>query len=66
MIQVKSSAFEAGTPVPLFLTRVGGAQQANSLAQYVPAPDGQRFLRNTVADELASPVTVILNWRAKP
>jgi serine/threonine protein kinase len=53
----------AGAPVPLFGTRVGGAVQAINRQQYVVAPDGQRFLMNTLAEEgNASPITVILNW----
>jgi eukaryotic-like serine/threonine-protein kinase len=53
----------AGTPVPLFATRVGGAVQASNPQQYVASPDGQRFLMNTLPEEgNASPITVILNW----
>jgi hypothetical protein len=26
----------------------------------------QRFLMNTVIEEAAAPITVILNWKAKP
>ena len=54
---------QAGAPVPLFGTRVGGAVQNSSRQQYVVSPDGQRFLMNTLAEEgNASPITVILNW----
>ena len=61
-------AVEAGTPVPLFTTRVGRAlQQTDINPQYVVAPDGQRFLMNTVVENAnTSPITVILNWKAKP
>ena len=62
-IQQQAGTIEAGAPVPLFRTRSGGAQQANSGPQYEVAPDGQRFLVNTVAEEVPSPITVILNWR---
>jgi hypothetical protein len=35
--------------------------------QYDVSSDGQRFLMNTVTDEeAAAPITVILNWKAKP
>ena len=38
-------AVDAGTPVPLFTTRVGRAlQQTDINPQYVAAPDGQQFL----------------------
>ena len=57
---------EAGTPVPLFATRVGGAVQSNYRQLYVISPDGQRFLMNTVTEEATLPITVILNWKPKP
>ena len=56
---------ETGAPIPLFATRFGGALlQERHL--YVAAPDGQRFLINTVADDATSPITLILNWKPKP
>ena len=59
-------ALEAGTPVPLFATRVGGAVQYANRQQYMVSPDGQRFLMNTVTEEpSASPITVILNWKPR-
>lgn len=64
-IRTVGNTLDVGTPTPLFLTRVGGAQQANSLAQYVPSRDGKRFLMNTLADEEVSPITVVLNWKAR-
>jgi len=54
---------EIGTPAPLFTTRLGGAVQGIAKQQYIVSADGQRFLVNTVADEAASPITVILNWK---
>jgi hypothetical protein len=30
------------------------------------SPNGQRFLMNTLAEEAASPMTVILNWKPTP
>jgi hypothetical protein len=30
------------------------------------SPDGRRFLMNTVAEEAATPITVILNWTPRP
>ena len=59
-------AVEAGVPVPLFATRVGGAVQGFNRQQYMVSPDGQRFLMNTVTEEATSPITVILNWKPKP
>jgi len=55
---------DAGAPVPIFLTHVGGALSI-FMSQYMVSDDGQRFLMNTVAEEVASPITVVLNWRAK-
>jgi hypothetical protein len=64
-IQLASNAqtLDAGTPTPLFTTRVGGAVSAPFKQQYDVSPDGQRFLMNTVTDEAAAPITVILNWK---
>jgi hypothetical protein len=57
-------SLEAGTPVALFATRVGGAIRATYLQQYVVSPKGDRFLMNTVTSEASvAPITVILNWR---
>jgi Tol biopolymer transport system component len=57
--------FEAGAPVALFLTRLFGIQGLNMRQQYMPSPDGQRFLVDTVTESVESPVTVILNWKPK-
>ena len=59
-----SGSIEAGAPVALFATRVGGAIRGTYLQQYVVSPNGDRFLMNTVTNEASvAPVTVILNWR---
>jgi hypothetical protein len=50
--------------VPLFTTRIGGAVEGVARQQYVVSSDGQRFLMNTVPEEAASPITLILNWNA--
>jgi len=55
-----------GAPVPLFATHLGGALQAAARQQYMVSPDGKRFLMNTIAEETAPPITVVLNWKAKP
>jgi serine/threonine protein kinase len=57
---------EAGTPIPLFDTRVGGAVLGVNKQQYMVSSDGQRFLMNAFTEEAASPITVILNWQPKP
>jgi Tol biopolymer transport system component/DNA-binding winged helix-turn-helix (wHTH) protein len=53
------------TPVSLFATRVGGAVHSNDRQQYVVSRDGKRFLMNTLT-EASSPITAILNWKARP
>ena len=62
-----SETVEAGTPVRLFMTRVGGWAAGLPGPQYVVSPDGLRFLMNTLTGEvITSPITVILNWKPKP
>jgi len=59
-------AVEAGTPVALFSTSVaGGVGQSPTVWEYSVSADGQQFLINSES-EVTSPITVILNWKAKP
>jgi hypothetical protein len=61
-----SQAVEAGTPVALFATHIGGAVQGTNPQFYVVSPDGKRFLMPTIVTEAGnSPITVILNWKPK-
>jgi len=53
---------QPGTPVPLFMTHIGGAVQGANRQQYMVSPDGQRFLMSNITEEITSPITVILNW----
>src|SRR5262249_47342260 len=64
-VSADGATIDAKAPVPLFPVRLAtGAGFAPGEPQYAVAPDG-RFLLNTVADESnASPITVVLNWRA--
>lgn len=58
-----------GKPTPLFRVRMpaGTVQPGGVHQQYVPSPDGQRFLVNTLLPEPnPAPITLILNWRGKP
>jgi len=55
----------AGTPAPLFMTRIGGPVQSNSRSQFVVSPDGKRFLLNTLADVNAAPIIVMMNWQGE-
>jgi Tol biopolymer transport system component len=65
-IAPNTQAIDAGAPVPLFSTRVGGPLPFNNNQQYDVSPDGQRFLMNTIIEVTPSPITVTLNWKAKP
>ena len=55
---------QSDAPVALFATHLGGAWQAPPGREYV-FRDG-RFLMNTALDEPNSPISVILNWKARP
>lgn len=56
-------AFEPGSPVPLFATRVPQFGLTGDRNHYVVAPDGQRFLINNIVDEgNRNPITFVLNW----
>jgi serine/threonine protein kinase/Tol biopolymer transport system component len=57
---------EAGAPAALFLTRVFAVQGINIRQQYMPSPDGQRFLIDSVTEPAQSPITVVLNWKPMP
>jgi hypothetical protein len=57
--------FEAGAPVPLFATHIGGALGQIVYRNYMVSPDGQRFLMNTIIEGTTSPITVLLNWKPK-
>jgi len=57
---------EPGPAISLFTTHIGGANQPQEHQQYAVSPSGDRFLINVVTRETsASPITVILNWRAR-
>ena len=49
-----------------FSTSVAGcAGQSPTVWEYSVSADGQQFLINSES-EVTSPITVILNWKAKP
>ncbi len=54
-------SLETGTRTPLFFANVGPVQDTSE--SYVVSTDGQRFLVDTVVEEAASPISVILNWK---
>ena len=53
----------AGPPVALFQTRIV-TTLSQIKQQYAVSRDG-RFLINTAEESTASPITLILNWKAK-
>jgi Tol biopolymer transport system component len=57
---------EAGVPAALFLTRVFEIQGINIRQQYMPSPNGQSFLVDSVSEDPAQPpIRVILNWKPR-
>ena len=62
-VSATGTTFEPGTPVVLFQTRIyGGGVDNQQGRQYDVTRDG-RFLINTVLDDAASPITLLLNWK---
>jgi Tol biopolymer transport system component len=54
-----------GIPVALFPTHIGRVLSPGPNAEYVVSADGKRFLMNIVAlDANATPIRVIVNWKA--
>ena len=64
----EGQSLEAGTPAALFPVSIaGGPASGFNKQQYAVSSDGQRFLVNLAIDEgMASPITLILNWKPKP
>jgi serine/threonine protein kinase len=56
-----AQAWKSGPPTPLFKLR----QESGVISDYLPAPDGRRFLLTTPLPETTPPpIKVILNWTA--
>mgnify|MGYP001366362260 CR=1 FL=1 len=65
-IGVKGATMEPGRPVALFRTRIyGGGTDTSTGTNYDIARDG-RILINTVLDDAASPITLLMNWHPEP
>ncbi len=64
-VSVKAGAtLEAGTPTPLFRTRIHGARLA--LFQYSVSSDGKRFLINSLPrEDAAAPLTLLTDWTSQ-
>jgi serine/threonine protein kinase/Tol biopolymer transport system component len=67
-LSLDGQSLETGTPVVLFPVRIaGGPLPGAPRQQYSVSSDGQRFLVNLATDEgVASPITLIYNWKARP
>lgn len=61
-VTVSEQGARTGTATSLFLAPLGAAQGI-ALHNYIVSPDGQRFLLDTVVEEQAPPLVVILNWK---
>ena len=63
-VRSEGGALRPGAAVPLFRARVG-AVQGISLHNYIVAPDGQRFLLDTVIEQPSTPISLILNAKLR-
>jgi Tol biopolymer transport system component len=62
-----STSFEPGVPKPLFEVAIRSTPLTGSKNQYVPSPDGQRFLVVALLEETKRPpITIVLNWTSEP
>lgn len=61
-----NGTFEAGAPKPLFEVPIRPTPLTGSKNQFVPSPDGQRFLVVALLEETRKPpITVVLNWASE-
>jgi Tol biopolymer transport system component len=63
-VRIDGNTIEADAPLPLFDANVVGLRPGN-VYQYMVSPDGQQFLINRELP-FSDPITLILNWKAKP
>jgi Tol biopolymer transport system component len=65
-IIASGSTFAAGAPAALFQTRFQGGGTANPAKhQYAVSRDGRFLINRPAEDATLSPITLILNWKAK-
>jgi serine/threonine protein kinase len=62
-VTINNGAFQPGTPVALFQTRIvsGGSGLTQGAWEYAVSADG-RFLVNTLLEAANSPITLLQNW----
>jgi hypothetical protein len=66
-IIASGSRLEVGAPAVLFQARFQGGSTANPAKhQYAVSRDGRFLINRPTEDATLSPITLILNWRAKP
>jgi len=61
-IAASSATVEPGTPVALFQTRIFGGGTVPNLGIYYDVTGDGHFLIDTVLEDAASPITLLLNW----
>ena len=64
-ITAAGATFSAGTPVPLFPVVLAPGLGANN-QQYAISRDGRFLIDQQVETSTTAPITLILNWKAKP
>jgi serine/threonine protein kinase len=63
-IMVTGSTLQPGTAVRLFPTRIVRGGGDTGQGRYFDVARDGRFLINTVVDDAAAPITLVMNWRA--
>lgn len=58
-----AGSVEVTDPSPLFQTRMGPVFWGVHKQQYLVSSDGERFLISTIAENVLSPIHLILNWK---
>ena len=61
-VRKDSVAVQPGSAVPLFHARIGSVQDI-ARHNYIVAAGGQHFLIDTVVEQTAAPISLILNWK---
>ncbi|PYR82795.1 MAG: hypothetical protein DMG18_14535, partial [Acidobacteria bacterium] len=64
-ITAAGATFSAATPTPLFPVTLAPPLGANN-QQYAVSRDGRFLINQPVETSTAVPITLILNWKAKP
>jgi hypothetical protein len=57
-------SLRAGAPVPLFQTRLGSII-GSALHSYAVSRNGERFLLDSIVEQQAVPISLIVNWKGR-